>query len=244
MGLLGNLFGVLSKAAPKSGFREGDLLVSKRDDDFSTCKVLRVEENMTGYHILLFKRSPYEPRLSDIPKLEVLAFHAPVKALSGKCIGNIPVAKTELIGFYDYLKHTDFARFASETGQAVEDLIRQSCSAFEEGNALKDGGHASEAVEAYSKALDYFPLYLEALDNRAFAWMDLGQWDNAIADFHESERLHGTTLITAFSIGECHFKSQRYEQAKKHFEQSLRIDPQHEASHRFLHFAIERLRSN
>lgn len=52
------------------------------------------------------------------------------------------------------------------------------------GLRLTDEKKLFEAIDSYSKAIDLFPPFFEAIDNRAFCKMDLGMWAEAIEDLN------------------------------------------------------------
>ena len=91
-----------------------------------------------------------------------------------------------------------------------------------------------EAIDAYTKAIDLFPQFFEAIDNRAFCKMDIGLWSDAIEDFKFSLQQNPNSLLAEFSIGECYFKMGDYLNAKQQFEKAHSIDPNHQAPKQFL----------
>ncbi|MBK7988556.1 MAG: hypothetical protein IPK11_17050 [Ignavibacteria bacterium] len=64
--------------------------------------------------------------------------------------------------------------------------------------------------------------------------MDLGLWADAIEDFKLSLQRNPNSLLAEFSIGECYFKMSDYENAKRQFEITHSIDPNHQAPKQFL----------
>lgn len=203
-------------------------------------KILRVDPDQ-AYHVLLYQLTANEPTMAEVASLDVWAYHVPIASLSdARRLGSSPVVMRELVGFHEFLKQTDFKRYATETGQSTDALIAQANSAMDEGNRLKHAGNALAVIEKYTEAVDCFPLYFEAIDNRAFARMDLGDWDGAIADFKESERENEPTIVTIFSIGECHLKAGRFDEARVQFTRCVERDPQNPDFGRFLQMAIDR----
>jgi len=202
-------------------------------------KILRVDAGPT-YHALFYEVVEKMPSIDDVPGLTVWMYHAPLAGFEDVLnIGAMPVVESELIGFHEYLKQTDFKRYATETNQSIDELLTKANSSMAAGNAFKDSGDALMAIEKYTEALECFPLYFEALDNRAFARMDLGIWDEAIEDFRESERVNGPTMLTVFSIGECHLKAGRFEEARGQFAKCIELEPNNSDVRRFLQMAID-----
>jgi tetratricopeptide (TPR) repeat protein len=107
-------------------------------------------------------------------------------------------------------------------------------SYYQSGLVLTDKKLHDDAIDAYSKAIDLFPQFFEAIDNRAFCKMDLARWNEAIEDFNLSLQVNPNSVLAEFSIGECYFKMKDYQNAKTQFEKAQRIDPSHEAPRLFL----------
>ena len=78
------------------------------------------------------------------------------------------------------------------------------------------------------------PEFYEAVDNRAFCWMNLGCWSEAIADIEESLRINPANDLAEFSIGECYFNLHDDAQAKARFEKALVLNPESALAQEFL----------
>lgn len=82
-------------------------------------------------------------------------------------------------------------------------------------------------MAAYSQAVEIFPFFVEALDNRGFTRMEMGDYRAAIGDFElaiEAQRNippqeHDPTSL--FSLGECHHRLGELEKARGIFKQFL-----------------------
>jgi tetratricopeptide (TPR) repeat protein len=90
---------------------------------------------------------------------------------------------------------------------------------YEQGNLFADQKRFHEAIESYSKALEYFPIFMEALDNRGLAKMDLGNFREAVKDFQQSLAMHGPNRIPLCSMGECHLKLNEPVEAERAFDE-------------------------
>ena len=137
---------------------------------------------------------------------------------------NRPITSSDLIGYHEYLRQTSTTEFYTQV----------AIDYFNEGLRLTDEMKHDEAIDAYSKAIDLFPLFYEAIDNRAFCKMDLAEWEDAITDFRFSLQQNPHSVLAEFSIGECYLKMGDYENAKRQFEIAHNIDPDDELTNQFL----------
>ncbi len=148
-------------------------------------------------------------------RLGVRVGHAPIDAASfsdWERVGNRPVRDADLDGFKVYLKHTDFSRYLQFTGQDVDKIVATANGHYKRGYALSDEGKRREAIAEYDQAIDLFPLFYEAIDNRAFLFMELGDYRTALAGFEESLRVEPDGQTAFFSRAECHLRLGEFEQ--------------------------------
>jgi tetratricopeptide (TPR) repeat protein len=89
-------------------------------------------------------------------------------------------------------------------------------------------------IAHFNKALNDAQQHHEAVANRAFCRMDLGQWPAAIADFEESVGIYPNNDLAEFSIGECYFNPHDDAQAKARFERALALNPGSTLAQEFL----------
>jgi tetratricopeptide (TPR) repeat protein len=214
--------------------REGDLVAIKTTGQkYALVKILRIDKwpDLThAYHCLSYDLVDNVPPLEQIEALTVLVWHSPISGESierdGTVIGNVAVRSEELVGFHEYLKQTNFARYVQETGFDLAIQIPLAQQHYQQGNQLAEQKRFQEAIEAYSKALDIFPPFMEALDNRGLTKMDLGLFQEAISDFEKSISAHGRNRLPFFSVGECYLKLGDYAAAEKIFVSCVNEWPQ------------------
>ncbi|RZK24224.1 MAG: tetratricopeptide repeat protein, partial [Flavobacterium sp.] len=188
---------------------------------------LRIDTDFDSYHILSFTPLEYLPTEKDIDKLSVFIYHSPFAPdafVNPILITNSQITSNDLIGYHEYLRQT----------HAQEKYASIANDYYQSGNMLADKTKYVEAIDAYSKAIDLFPQFFEAIDNRAFCKMDLGLWYEAIDDFRASLQQNPNSVLAEFSIGECYFNLGEYPMAKQQFEKASKIDPTHEAPQNFL----------
>ncbi len=216
-------------------YQQGDILYVKIDAQYYVSKILRVDEDFGIYHVCSYIPMLQEPVLKDVPELMAFILHAPISDFpDGVILTNEPVKPEELVGYLEYLKLTDFGGYLKETGQDAKEVVAAANELYTKALALTDEKKYEEAIEHYSQAFELFPLFYEAMDNRAFVKMDMGRWQEAIEDFQISLSVNPESVLAEFSIGECYLKMKDYVAAKEQFEKALSIDPNDKLSLEFL----------
>lgn len=225
MSLFKNIF---SGSKPKhTEFSPGDIFYMESGKKYQLYKLLAVDAAFDCYHVLSYAPLDSLPAVAELPVIPVFIYHSPVDKNgfpNAKLWTNAPVTADDLIGYHEYLRQT----------QAPKEYIPLANHYYKTGNSLAKEKKYEASIDAYSKAIDLFPQFFEALDNRAFSKMDLGRWGEAIADFSLSLELRPNSLLAEFSIGECYFKMRDYQHAKRQFEIALTIAPGNEHATRYL----------
>jgi Tetratricopeptide repeat len=191
----------------------GDLIVQKDPTGWSAIKILAVDiwpDGTPTAHCLTYMSIEKKPTEESLQTAPVRVWHAPIDARSFRNgwerVGNRQPSKDELIGFITYLKLTDFPRYASFTGQDTREIVRKANEHYKKAHALGEKSMRLEAITEYSRAADLFPLFYEAIDNRAFTYMELGNYKDALTDFERSLSVNPNGLAAFFSKGECLMK--------------------------------------
>lgn len=208
-------------------FSPGDIFYTYADNQYHLHKLLAVDTSFECYHVLSYTPIDQQPTLADPATATVAIYHFPIHTegfTNPVLLTNSPLTANDLIGYHTYLQHTQDPKL----------YISIANEYYETGNRLSDEKKYHEAIDAYSKAADLFPLFFEAIDNRAFCKMDLGLWEEAIADFRRSLEIAPNSLLAEFSIGECYYKMGDYQNAKRQFEIAHAIDPHEENTIHFL----------
>lgn len=220
----GNTGPVESKPAE---FFVGDIFYTQLENQFYLFKLLAIEEDTACYHVLSYAPVKNLPPIADIEKLPVFAYHSPfAKSAFAKStlLVNKYVNAGQLIGYHEYLRQT----------QNPNHYIPIANNYYKSGIRLTNEKKLNEAIDSYSKAIDLFPQFFEAIDNRAFCKMDLGLLPEAIEDFKLSLQQNPNSLLAEFSLGECYFKLGDLENAKQQFEKAHHIDSNHPAPKQYL----------
>lgn len=204
----------------------GDVLVRRTVAGWLVIKVLAVDiapDGISTVHCLTYDEVSERPTLAGVTAMSPRIMHAPVLADAfadnWESIGNLPVADSDLEGFTEYLKRTDFPRYLSVTSQDAGQIVQEANRNYREGNSFAEADDHERAVVAYGNAIDLFPLFFEALDNRAFSYMDLGRYDLALLDFEASLQVEPNGFSAFFSRGECLLRLGRFDEAEAVFEE-------------------------
>jgi tetratricopeptide (TPR) repeat protein len=230
----------------------GDIIIHQnKGGSWDAVKILELDrfpEGSPTAHCLTYQPLADRPALAALGGQPVRIWHAPVAAASfgtgWERIGRQAVTMPELAGFIEYLKLTDFPRYIQVSGLDVNALVGQANKHYQRAYSLGTAGKHSEAISEYSAAIDLFPLFYEAIDNRAFTYMDLGRNEKALADFEASLRVNPDGAAAFFSKGECLFKLGRLAEAEAIFSAGIPRFPEHHANFtKFLALVRKQLKS-
>lgn len=213
--------------------KAGDLIIQKDKSGWSAIKILAVDpwpDGSAAAHCLTYETTSSKPTFESLKAAKVRIWHAPINASSFKdweLVGNQAPSKDEFSGFIEYLKLTDFPRYVSFTGQDSREIVRRANEHYQKAYALGDQGKRAEAIAEYGKAIDLFPLFYEAIDNRAFTYMELVP--EALQDFEASLRVNPNGMAAFFSKGECLMKLGQLKAAEAVFQEGQTKFPEKRA---------------
>ncbi|NRR33976.1 tetratricopeptide repeat protein [Oxalobacteraceae bacterium] len=212
----------------------GDIIVQQDKRGWSAIKILAIDpwpDGTSTAQCLTYRSVSTKPTTDSLKQAAVLVWHAPIAAGSfsegWERIGNLAPTKDELVGFFEYLKLTDFPRYLTTTAQDPKALVHKANEHYRRAIALGDQGNRGEAVAEYTQAIDIFPLFYEAIDNRAFTYMELGKIREALADFEQSLRVNPNGMAAYFSRGECLMKLGDLRDAETIFRDGQSRFPEH-----------------
>lgn len=216
-----------STAEKVADFSIGDIFYTKTQEIYNFYKLLEDEKELESYHILTYSPVNSLPSKEEINNLQILHYHsffAKKKFTGATLLTNKKIIAEDLIGYHEYLRQTQEPNY----------YLHIANNYYKTGLKLTDENKHYEAIDFYSKAIDLFPNFFEAIDNRGFSKMDLGLWAEAIEDFKLSLQQNPNSLLGEFSIGECYFKLGEYQNAKRQFGIAHNIDPNHQVTIQFL----------
>ncbi|MGH8079908.1 MAG: tetratricopeptide repeat protein [Lysobacter sp.] len=220
--------------------KPGDYLIHRDEDgDWQTVYLLEVDRWPDGsevFHCLSYAPVRERPSADALDALQVRIYHAPIDSAEFRAHWSVlhsrPVTDRDRLGFFEYLKHTDFPRYIEASGQDLSEVIARANAAYREGCALNEQAQPRQAIEHYTRAFELFPLFFEAIDNRAFSLMDLGEHVAALAGFEDSLRVNPQGEAALFSRGECLLKLGRYDEAEAAFREGAQRPGDNQALYR------------
>ena len=219
-----------------SQISEGDIgFTQLSDKKYYPFKILKIEtwpDNSIVWHVLNYEAVDSEPTEADIKNFKIIAWHAPIDSFEkdAKFITNIPVINEELKGYFEYLKQTNFRRYIQESGENLDTIIKEAQLYYKKAIELDKNSNQQEAIKAYTRAVEIFPLFYEAIDNRAICYLDLRSYKEAINDFQNSLKLNPNNFTAQFGLGYSYYQIKEYALAKKETEKSLNIKDDSKAS--------------
>ena len=137
---------------------------------------------------------------------------------------NTRVTNQDLLGYYEYIRYS----------YNLGDNTIEAMKCFREAYHLTDDKKLEQAIEEYTKAIQLKFDYYEALDNRAFCYMNLGDFEKAKKDFEKSLQIERNNFIAVFSLGECCYKLKNNSLAKKYFQKAIKMRPKHTKTKEYL----------
>jgi tetratricopeptide (TPR) repeat protein len=84
-----------------------------------------------------------------------------------------------------------------------------------------------EAIEFYSKAIEYNSTFSMGYNARGLAWFALGQFKKSIADFNRAIQLDPYFDFAYANRGRCHVELSNSKEALTDFNEAIRLNPKH-----------------
>lgn len=223
----------------------GDLFYTNAEGKYYVYKLLRIDPITNIHHVIVYKPFDKVPNTININNLSVYATHIPIDSPKEyKVMVNQAVTEQDLLGFYDYLKLTDFARYLEETGRTLEEVVNKANNFVKQADDAYKREDYKEAIIQYTNAIEEFPLFFEAVDRRAFCRMAMGDFLDAIKDFEFSLLINPNSVTAEFAIGECYYKLKDFQKAVDQFEHTLTLYPDDDLTAEWLEISRRKLAQN
>jgi tetratricopeptide (TPR) repeat protein len=205
----------------------GDVLAQPLPDGQGWCALKVFAVDGATAHCLTYEPAERKPTLASLAQAAVRMAHAPrplaALAEGWEVVGNAPASARELQG----LKYMDFELYVRLTGQDADAILRAAREHFAKAGLHAAEGRRIEAINEYGKAIELYPAYAEALDQRAFAFMELGLHQQALRDLDESLYLNPDGMTALFCKGECLMKLGHLDEAEAIFTEGQQRFPEH-----------------
>ncbi|WFD36994.1 Small glutamine-rich tetratricopeptide repeat-containing protein 2 [Malassezia cuniculi] len=114
---------------------------------------------------------------------------------------------------------------ASATAPSSEDATKAE-ALKNEGNKFMSSKDYGAALDAYTKAIELNPTSPVFYSNRAAAYSQIGQHEEAIADARKAAEIDPKFGKAYSRLGHALFASGRYSEAVEAYEQGLEVDPE------------------
>lgn len=102
---------------------------------------------------------------------------------------------------------------------------------FNWGNSYNEKGEFRQAIELYTKALEYNPSLAKAHTNLGIAYGKIGELDRSIYHYQESIKLHPNHAEVYSNLGTTLHQHDRYNEARESYEQAIKIKSDYAQAH-------------
>jgi tetratricopeptide (TPR) repeat protein len=109
--------------------------------------------------------------------------------------------------------------------EAARQVPRQALRSFEQGQKLGSEGKLDLADSSFSKALELFPGYAEALAERGHIRVAAGRIGDATADFAQALKIDPQFGPALRGSGLCRFQEAKYAEAVEYLERAVAAEP-------------------
>jgi tetratricopeptide (TPR) repeat protein len=120
---------------------------------------------------------------------------------------------------------------AVSVAEATQKIPKEARKAFDRGLKLKDEGKPDEAFESFSRAIDLYPEYFQALAERGDLLIARRRLAEADADFARALKLDARNGHALRGSGYCKLERKEFAAAADDFERSLASDPDNFNTH-------------
>jgi tetratricopeptide (TPR) repeat protein len=121
--------------------------------------------------------------------------------------------------------------------EASQQIPKDARKAFEEALRLKADNKVEQALKIFTKAIDFYPSYFQALAERGQLHIAKNQNTEAIADFERAVKLNEQWGPALRGLGYCYLEQQKFEVAAKFLERAVATEPGVANTHLFFGIA-------
>ena len=84
-----------------------------------------------------------------------------------------------------------------------------------------------DSITLFNNVLEQFPLAVHAINNRADAYYNLGQYNEAIVDFSKAIQLNPGFALSYYNRANCYGQTGRFKESLEDLNNSLRLNPRY-----------------
>jgi len=121
--------------------------------------------------------------------------------------------------------------------EASQQIPKDARKAFEEALRLKVDNQVDKALKIFTRAIDLYPSYFQALAERGQLHIAKNQNAEAIADFERALKLNEEWGPALRGLGYCYLEQQKFEDAAQFLGQAVAAEPAVANTHLFLGIA-------
>jgi len=118
-----------------------------------------------------------------------------------------------------------------------QNIPKDARKAFNQGLKFKENNEDEKAFESFSRAIDLYPHYYQALTARGDAYIFQRKLNEARADFESALKINSHYAAARRGSGYCKLEQGEYEAAAQDLEQSISDDPGNASAHLLLGIA-------
>lgn len=120
---------------------------------------------------------------------------------------------------------------AVSVAEATQKVPKEARKAFNQGLKLKDEGKPDEAFDSFSRAIELYPEYFQALAERGDLYVARRKLAEASADFDRALKLDARYGHALRGSGYCKLERREFAAAADDFERALASDPDNFNAH-------------
>jgi tetratricopeptide (TPR) repeat protein len=121
--------------------------------------------------------------------------------------------------------------------EASQQIPKDARKAFDEGMKRKSDRQIDKALANFTRAIDLYPSYFQALAERGELHIARNQIAEAIEDFKRALTLNEDCGPALRGLGYCYLEQQRFTDAVQHLERAIVVEPAVANTHLFLGIA-------
>ena len=121
--------------------------------------------------------------------------------------------------------------------EAAQQIPRDAKKAFDEGLKRKADRQIDKALVNFTRAIDLYPSYFQALAERGELYIASNQIAEAIEDFERALKLNEDSGPALRGLGYCYLEQQKFADAVQRLERAIVVEPAMANTHLFLGIA-------